>query len=92
MKQTAVKLLFEEFKALSKSMRDAGDVSSANLIDFLCEREQVALEMEKQQIIDACNQKEFGDIDGMGIHETITKGEQYYEQTYAVDAGDGKAD
>jgi hypothetical protein len=34
--------------------------------------------MEKQQIIDACNQTEFEDIDGMGIHETITKGEQYY--------------
>ncbi|MFN5251337.1 MAG: hypothetical protein ACK5DE_09825 [Bacteroidota bacterium] len=38
--------------------------------------------MEKQHIVDACNQTEFEDIDGMGIHETITKGEQYYKETY----------
>ena len=41
-----------------------------------------AKELEKQQIIDACNQTEFEDIDGMGIHETITKGEQYYNETF----------
>jgi hypothetical protein len=41
-----------------------------------------AKEIEKQQIIDACNQTEFEDIDGMGIHETITKGEQYYNETF----------
>jgi hypothetical protein len=41
-----------------------------------------AKEMEKQQIIDACNQTEFEDIDGLGIHETITKGEQYYNETF----------
>lgn len=41
-----------------------------------------AKEMEKQHIIDACNQTEFEDIDGMGIHETITKGEQYYNETF----------
>lgn len=40
------------------------------------------LEIEKQQIVDGCNQNEFEDIDGMGIHETITKGEQYYNETY----------
>jgi len=45
---TAVELLFNEFKALSKSSRDAGDELSANLIDFLCEREQVAKEMENK--------------------------------------------
>jgi len=38
--------------------------------------------MEKEQIVDACNQNEFEDIDGLGIHETITKGEQYYNETY----------
>jgi len=38
--------------------------------------------MEKEQIEDACNQNEFEDIDGLGIHETITKGEQYYNETY----------
>jgi peroxiredoxin family protein len=41
-----------------------------------------AKEIEKIQIIDACNQTEFEDIDGMGIHETITKGEQYFNKTY----------
>lgn len=43
---------------------------------------ELAKEMEKEQIIDACNQTEFEDIDGMGIHETITKGEEYYNQTF----------
>jgi len=43
---------------------------------------QQAKQMEKEQIINACNQNEFEDIDGLGIHETITKGEQYYNETY----------
>jgi hypothetical protein len=43
---------------------------------------QQANEMFEQQIIDACNQTEFEDIDGMGIHETITKGEEYYNETF----------
>lgn len=43
---------------------------------------ELAKEMEKEQIIDACNQTEFENIDGMGIHETITKGEEYYNQTF----------
>jgi hypothetical protein len=50
-KQTAVELLFLEFKSLSKISRDAGDIESANLIDFLCEREQQAKEMEKENTI-----------------------------------------
>ena len=43
---------------------------------------EIAKEMEKEQIIDACNQTEFEDIDGMGIHETITKGEEYYNEIF----------
>lgn len=43
---------------------------------------ELAKEMEKEQIIDACNQTEFEDIDGMGIHETITKGEEYYNEIF----------
>lgn len=43
---------------------------------------QKAKEMEKKQIINACNQTDFEDINGMGIHETITKGEQYYNETF----------
>jgi hypothetical protein len=41
--------------------------------------------MFEQQIIDASNQTEFEDIDGMGIHDTITKGEQYYNETFKKD-------
>lgn len=81
-KQTAVTLLFQEFRALSEATRKAGDEQSANLIDFLCEREVVVKQMEKERIIDACNQEEFQDIDGLGIHETISKGEQYYNETF----------
>jgi hypothetical protein len=44
-----------------------------------------AEEMEKEQIINACNQTDFEDINGMGIHETITKGEQYYNETFKKD-------
>lgn len=41
-----------------------------------------AKEKEKQQIIDAGNQTEFEDEDGFGICDTITKGEQYYKETF----------
>jgi predicted esterase len=76
-KQTAVEWLFLEFKALSKVARDAGDEESANLIDFLCEREKQAKEMEKQQILFAYN-------DGaMGAFEKTYKGmHQYYNENY----------
>ena len=47
--KTAMQLLFEEFEALSKVSKDAKDERTANLIDFLCERKQVALEKEKEQ-------------------------------------------
>lgn len=39
-------------------------------------------QMEKEQIEMACNQQEFEDFDGLGICETISKGEQYYNETY----------
>jgi hypothetical protein len=41
-----------------------------------------AKEMEKQQIIDACNQEECFGSYGYGIHEDITKGEEYYNVTF----------
>ena len=44
-----------------------------------------ALEKEKEQIIDAANQKIFGDITFTGSDEVITKGENYYNQTYNQD-------
>jgi hypothetical protein len=80
MKKTAVELLFEEFKALSKVARDAGDEQSANLIDFLCEREQVAKETEKEQIIYAHGVQ----MVGVNNHKCVT-GEQYYKETYKQD-------
>jgi hypothetical protein len=46
---------------------------------------QEALELEKEQIIDAINQKIFGDITFTGSDEVITKGENYYNQTYSQD-------
>jgi hypothetical protein len=76
-KQTAVDYLVKELSAIlgpleTKPMQDLLMVDAINK----------AKQMEKQQIEDACNQTEFEDIDGMGIHETITKGEQYYKETY----------
>jgi len=44
--KTPMQLLFNEFESLSKGMRDSGDISSANLIDFLCERKDVAIKAE----------------------------------------------
>ena len=41
--------------------------------------------MHKDEVIDACNQEEFQEIDGYGIHETISKGEQYYNETFKQD-------
>ena len=41
-----------------------------------------ALKMEKEQIINAVNQKIFGDITFTGSDEVITKGENYYNQIY----------
>jgi hypothetical protein len=77
MKQTAVEWLFLEFKALSKVARDSGDEESANLIDFLCEREQQAKEMEKEQIEGAYNDGAIGAFENTykGMHE-------YYNENY----------
>jgi hypothetical protein len=78
-KQTAVTLLFHEFRALSEAMKKAGDEQSANLIDFLCERENVAKAMEKEQIADACNSQR-NDYRGRPTYNK--SGEQYYNETY----------
>lgn len=79
--KTAVELLFSEFKALSNAMRDSGDIASANLIDFLCERESVAKEMEKEQhevtwIVGRVNHS---DDDYIGQGKNF---EQYYNETF----------
>ena len=71
--KTAMQLLFEEFESLSKASRDAGDTQTAGLIDFLCERREVALEKEKEQIVDACN----ANLQGL-----LTNGKDYYDLNF----------
>ena len=68
-KQTAVELLEQQLKERYSLMNS----------EPLFEQ---AKQMEKGQIEMACNQQEFEDIDGLGICETISKGEQYYNETY----------
>ena len=79
-----MQLLFEEFESLSKSSRDAGDSQTAGLIDFLCERKAVALEKEKEQIVNAYDRGyKACDLDeALEINKTMFSGEKYYEQTY----------
>ena len=78
--KTAMQLLFKEFEALSKASRDAKDLQTANLIDFLCERKQVALEKEKEQIMDAYWQ---GAEDIVNIDITLgEQSENYYNEFY----------
>jgi hypothetical protein len=67
-KQTAVEWLVEQMDIKNPA--------------WLKEKIQKAKQMEKEQIEMACNQQEFEDIDGLGICETISKGQQYYNETY----------
>jgi hypothetical protein len=78
--QTAVKLLFNEFKTLSDTSRFAGDEQTANLIDFLCEREGAAIQMEKEQIIKAA-----ADHCYPTCESARTYAEQYYNETYGTE-------
>lgn len=82
-KQTAVTLLFQEFRALSEVMRKAGDEKNANLIDCLCEREEVAKQMEKEQIEDAwLNGMKSEMIAPFGINRYRPEANEYYNETY----------
>jgi hypothetical protein len=63
-KQTAVDLMFQR----AISVLPMGSIDARQR---LAETYEQAKEMEKQQIIDACN---YGDF--------VELGEQYYEQTY----------
>lgn len=81
-KQTAVTLLFQEFRALSEVMRKAGDEKNANLIDCLCEREEVAKQMEKEQIVEAWDKRcSYGVVSQTWKIQT-KNGEQYFNETY----------
>jgi uncharacterized protein YkuJ len=77
MKKTAVEWYESQLKNLEYNPLEKNGYSNAKEKLF-----EQANEMFEQQIIDACNQTEFEDIDGMGIHETITKGEEYYNETF----------
>jgi len=48
--KTPMEKLFMEFETLSVNMRFAGDITSAGLIDYLCERKEVALLAEKEYL------------------------------------------
>ena len=76
MKQAAVNWLLEQLEGTDSKIARVIGLKKYNEIV------QQAKAMEKEQIVDACNQNEFEDIDGFGIHETLTKGEQYYNETY----------
>ena len=70
--QTAVEWLVEQLIPKAFAIYD---ITTYNAIDK-------AKQMEKEQIADAANQKIFGDITFTGSDEVITKGENYYNQTY----------
>jgi hypothetical protein len=72
-KQTAVDTLIE---ILVQECGFDNETETAQRVILLAKK------MEKEQIEMACNQQEFEDIDGLGICETISKGEQYYNETY----------
>jgi hypothetical protein len=46
-----------------------------------------ANKMFEQQIIEACNQEEFFGSYGYGICDDLTKGEQYYNETFKKGKG-----
>ena len=72
-KQSSIDWLEEEFVKLE---------ATVGVHSVMYELIEQAKAMHEKEIIDACNQKEFEDIDGYGIHETISKGEEYYNETY----------
>jgi len=73
-KQTAMQMAISHYENESTKGSNTAYIVAKYLKNYL--------EMDKQQIIDACNQTQFEDIDGMGIHETITKGEEQYNETF----------
>ena len=95
MKKSAMQDLRQDLKRTIKTSNDAlsgidnkivreacQDVVKQTLKAVIKRIDDKLLKVEKRQLINACNQKEFEDINGMGIHETITKGEQYYKEKF----------
>ena len=83
-KKTVVELVFLEFKTLANNMRFAGDESSANLIDFLCERESDALREEEEQLLKAYDDgygNALNAVDSI-IDRVKQIGDEYYRKTF----------
>lgn len=76
MKKTSIERFWEEICMILPYSVDS-DICMKMHMEF--ERYK---EVYKREIIDAVNQTEFEDTDGYGITETITKGEQYYQEKY----------
>ena len=77
-KQTAVEQLINEMESLLEQPY----VNPKNALNDCINLAYNKIQMEKEQIEMACNQQEFEDIDGLGICETISKGQLYYNETY----------
>lgn len=75
--QTAMQLLFAEFKSLSETARFSGDEQTANLIDFLCEREPIAIKKEQEQITLAY----YEGVENQ-INDCTVSAQEYFNQTY----------
>jgi len=75
---TALQQLFSDLEKSQPGLFNVYTVDGRNCINQFFKY----LEIEKQQIIDACNQIEFEDTDNFGIADKTTKGEQYYNETY----------
>ena len=81
-KTNIMKTAMQELIDLMKS-HEARGWGNMTFDFFFAQLDEIkALEKEKEQIIDAANQKIFGDITFTGSDEVITKGENYYNQTY----------
>jgi hypothetical protein len=77
MKQTAVEWLIGELKKYdSAGLKDQSNYVIEMPTHILTELEEQAKEMEKQQIIDAC--EKFGNLNGVDIEDY----EQYHNETF----------
>jgi hypothetical protein len=84
MEQTAVELLIEQIKLKADNISTNTQLNRSIkgvYVDCLIMIRQ-SIELEKQQIIDACNQEECLGSFGFKGYEDITKGEQYYNETF----------
>jgi glycerol kinase len=77
--KTAVEWLIEQLT--NRQNEIINDLSHLSLDQIY----NIANKMFEQQIIEACNQEEFFGSYGYGICDDLTKGEQYYNETFKKD-------